>query len=101
MLYNDNVKVMTVHAAKGFESKEVFVVGFDNIDQLKRPENAGYVALTRAKDVCNVIYTARTKSVKILEDVVEKYFSKVSIERDLPESLGQSEDEFWKVSTPI
>ena len=69
---NDAVKVMTIHASKGYDSMTSFILGFDGIDALKDDKSAelGYVAITRAKKRCYIYYEKITPSVKILLDVV-------------------------------
>lgn len=57
----DNVKIMTIHAAKGLEFKTVFVAGleegifpsgkaFDDPSQMEEERRLFYVAITRAKE---------------------------------------------------
>lgn len=58
---NNNVKIMTVHAAKGLEFKTVFIAGleegifpsgraFDDPSQMEEERRLFYVAVTRAKE---------------------------------------------------
>lgn len=71
-LMNDAVKVMTIHASKGYDSMISFILGFDGIDALKDDKSAelGYVAITRAKKRCYIYYEKTTPSVRILLDVM-------------------------------
>ncbi len=63
----DKVTLMTVHAAKGLEFKNVFVVGLeedlfpsqmsrDNIRAIEEERRLFYVAITRAEDNCILTY---------------------------------------------
>lgn len=68
-LTSDSVKVMTIHASKGYDATNVFVLGFDNIDlptfQDHRAE-LGYVAITRAKKRCHIYYCVNTPVISHL-----------------------------------
>lgn len=52
------VKIMTIHTSKGFDAKEVHVLGFDSITTVfpEKIAEVGYVALTRAKEKVYVYY---------------------------------------------
>lgn len=72
-LANNTVKVMTIHASKGYDAKYVFVIGFDDIDKLGNSPVAevGYVALTRAKVQCNIFFCEKTYPVTALLEIME------------------------------
>ena len=67
------VKLMTSHASKGFDANHTFICGFDAIDLMQKdhPAELGYVALTRAKKVCNIGYLTESESTRHLKDVVD------------------------------
>ncbi|MCD7710327.1 MAG: UvrD-helicase domain-containing protein [Porphyromonadaceae bacterium] len=65
----DRVMLMTVHASKGLEFRHVFVVGLeeelfptamamDNARELEEERRLLYVAITRAKESCQLSYAA-------------------------------------------
>jgi hypothetical protein len=70
---NDNaVKIMTIHASKGFEAQRVAVLSFDSIGQYNDyPAELGYVAITRGKKTCNIYYVEKTHPVQVLEEVMD------------------------------
>lgn len=83
-LARDSVKIMTVHTSKGFDASHVYVAGFEGLDrrqdnqkpttpdELGSPAQRGYVALTRAKQKCEVYFVTAKPNVHALEDVMRK-----------------------------
>lgn len=72
-LATDTVKIMTIHASKGYDASNVFIVGFDGIDSPKsdsRKAELGYVAITRAKKHCEIHYCMKTPAVSALLEVM-------------------------------
>ena len=63
----DKVNVMTVHGAKGFGFKVVFVMGFETLRDLDGTKvrdkwgRVGYVAVTRAEDLLYILYKTETQ----------------------------------------
>lgn len=83
---NENVvHAMTVYQAKGLDARYLAILGFENIyysnedNQLEsldeqaigKVADLGYVALTRAKELCYVYYENKNQAVELLEDVLE------------------------------
>ncbi|MDH6533445.1 ATP-dependent DNA helicase [Parabacteroides sp. 52] len=103
----NKVTLMTVHAAKGLEFKNVFVVGLeedlfpsqmakDNIRAIEEERRLFYVAITRAEENCVLSYaksrfrngkTAICSPSRFLKDIDKKYL-------DLPEDTSLSNDTF-------
>ena len=71
-LQDNVVRVMTIHASKGFDANNTFICGFDAIDSRKKdhPAELGYVALTRAKKKCYIGYFQESISTAHLIDTV-------------------------------
>lgn len=90
----DRVTLMTIHAAKGLEFSNVFIVGVeedllpsamskDTIAEVEEERRLLYVALTRAKRFCMMTYaasrfrngqTATCKPSRFLKDIDTQYF---------------------------
>lgn len=89
----ERVTLMTIHAAKGLEFSNIFVVGVeddllpsamskDSIDQFEEERRLLYVAITRAKKYCMLSYatsryrngqTVLTKISPFIKDIDRKY----------------------------
>ncbi len=82
---NENVvRAMTVYQAKGLDARYLAILGFENIyhpytdnsesleeQDIGQVADLGYVALTRAKELCYVYYKKKNQAVDLLEDVLE------------------------------
>lgn len=93
----DRVTLMTVHAAKGLEFKNVLVVGVeeelfpsamacDSLQSIEEERRLLYVAITRAKEFCMLSYassryrngqTTVTRPSRFLRDIDSKYLKMV------------------------
>jgi hypothetical protein len=69
-LRSDTVKLMTIHTAKGFDSKLVLIAGFDGIEKSEFKAQLGYVAITRAKKRCEVYYCSQNECVSTLKELL-------------------------------
>jgi len=87
------VNLMTIHAAKGLEFKNVFIVGFENgllphANSVNNPKDFEeerrlcYVAITRAKDNLYITYTSSRAKGRYREASLPSIFLK-----DIPENL--------------
>lgn len=101
----ERVTLMTVHAAKGLEFKNIFVVGVeedlfpssmaaDSPEQIEEERRLLYVAITRAKKLCFLSYassryrngqTMLTRPSRFLGEIDRKYLS-------IKDSSGIGED---------
>ncbi len=73
-LTDNMVKVMNIYQSKGIDARYVAIMEFDRLqteqgDHHKSAE-LGYVALTRAKELCFVYYLNRNNPVNILESII-------------------------------
>ena len=97
---NDEPKVtlMTVHASKGLEFKHIYIVGveeelfpssmsMDSLAQVEEERRLLYVAITRAKETCVMLYagsrfrngqTVLTRPSRFLSEIDPKYLKMVS-----------------------
>ncbi|MCM1021350.1 MAG: UvrD-helicase domain-containing protein [Muribaculum sp.] len=87
------VTLMTVHASKGLEFKNVFIIGVeeelfpsamasDSFEQIEEERRLLYVAITRAKEACMISYaksrfrngqTVPTRASRFLNDIDASY----------------------------
>lgn len=94
---NDRVTLMTVHAAKGLEFKNVIVVGVeeelfpsamacDSLQAIEEERRLLYVAITRAKEFCMLSYassryrngqTMVTRPSRFLRDIDPQYLKMI------------------------
>ncbi len=104
---NDRVTMMTIHAAKGLEFKNVFVVGLeedlfpssmskDSPSQIEEERRLFYVAITRAEETCVLSFaksrfhngqTKMQSPSRFLKDIDKGYLkmpSDLSFEREEP-----------------
>ena len=92
------VTIMTVHAAKGLEFSNIYIVGveeelfpaamsMDSLEAVEEERRLLYVAITRAKNYCTMSYagsryrngkTAPTMPSRFLRDINHQYLSQVS-----------------------
>lgn len=101
----DKITLMTVHAAKGLEFKNVFIVGMeedlfpsimakDNIRALEEERRLFYVAITRAEENCIITYAkSRFRNGKSMIGVPSRFLRDIDPEYlDLPEEsfIGRS-----------
>lgn len=90
---NERVTMMTVHAAKGLEFKNIFIVGVEedlfpsamsqgSLAEIEEERRLLYVAITRAKQFCMLTYaatryrngmTSMTKPSRFIRDIDSKY----------------------------
>lgn len=116
----DRVTLMTIHAAKGLEFGNVFVVGVeedllpssmsqDTLDAIEEERRLLYVAITRAKRFCMLSYassrfrngiTAMTNPSRFLTDIDSQYLQFVTGSEI--ETLGrhQAGPQRWQSSAP-
>ncbi|GJQ22118.1 MAG: hypothetical protein HBSIN02_24730 [Bacteroidia bacterium] len=75
-LNSQAVKLMTIHASKGYDAQHVAILAFDSLGYLHKenPAEVGYVAMTRGKQSCSIYFVERTRPVTILEDIIAKLF---------------------------
>lgn len=92
------VTLMTVHASKGLEFKHIYIVGveedlfpssmsMDSLAQIEEERRLLYVALTRAKETCVMLYagsrfrngqTVLTRPSRFLSEINPQYLKMVS-----------------------
>lgn len=92
------VTLMTVHASKGLEFKHIYIVGveedlfpssmsMDSLAQIEEERRLLYVAITRAKESCVILYagsrfrngqTVLTRPSRFLSEIDPKYLKMVS-----------------------
>lgn len=92
------VTLMTVHASKGLEFKHIYIVGveedlfpssmsMDSLAQIEEERRLLYVAITRAKETCVILYagsrfrngqTVLTRPSRFLSEIDPKYLKMVS-----------------------
>jgi hypothetical protein len=70
-LNENTVKVMTINAAKGFDSQRVAILAFDSLAyvRINKAAELGYVAITRGKQFCSIYFIERSRPVEALESV--------------------------------
>jgi ATP-dependent DNA helicase Rep len=98
---NDEISLMTLHAAKGLEFPHVFLVGIEekilphqnsiDADSIEEERRLAYVGITRAQKTCTLNYCTHRKQRGILEECVPSRFL-----NELPE-----EDLLWAVRKPL
>lgn len=111
---NERVTLMTIHAAKGLEFENIFVVGVeddllpsamskDSLDQIEEERRLLYVAITRAKKFCMLTYatsryrngqTTLTQPSPFLRDLDRRYLRQNT--PDAIESMSSSRNMFSK-----
>ncbi|MDE6340410.1 MAG: UvrD-helicase domain-containing protein, partial [Muribaculaceae bacterium] len=102
------VTLMTVHASKGLEFKHIYIVGveeelfpssmsMDSLAQVEEERRLLYVAITRAKETCVMLYagsrfrngqTTLTRPSRFLSEIDPKYLKMVS-SVNIDENSGQ------------
>ena len=92
--FDENIRCMTIHQAKGLEFDVVFVLGFEGgelpmrldnqINSLEEERRLCYVALTRAKKVLILTYVRNDRFGNLSTPSVFLGESKVKIHRKLP-----------------
>ncbi len=98
------LSLMTIHAAKGLEFKNIFIVGFENgllphansfsnPSDLEEERRLCYVAITRAKENLYITYTSHRNKGKFLEPSLPSIFLK-----DIPKHLTKTDDNQNNVS---
>ncbi len=116
---NDRITMMTVHAAKGLEFKNVFVVGMeedlfpssmsrDSMSQVEEERRLFYVAITRAEENCILTYaksrfhngqTKMQSPSRFLKDIDKSY---LKMPADLSFETRQPQfDGFSKFNSPF
>lgn len=113
----DKVTLMTIHAAKGLEFKNVFVVGLeenlfpsqlsrDNIRAIEEERRLFYVAITRAEENCVLTYAkSRFKNGKseicspsrFLNDI-DAEFLELPVETSASDSFASFREQYKKTS---
>lgn len=118
----ERVTLMTVHSAKGLEFEHVYVVGVEedlfpssmslnDIRGLEEERRLFYVAITRAKKTCTLLYsrsrfrngtTNATRPSRFLNDIDTQFLETGSAKSF--DTRGESSDGFWgsmKQSQPM
>ena len=99
----EKVTLMTVHAAKGLEFKNVFIVGVeedlfpaalsaDTLQGIEEERRLFYVAITRAKTLCNISYaTSRYLNGSTKQCVISRFINDIDpkfLQMDEPKQLS-------------
>ncbi len=101
------VNLMTIHAAKGLEFKNVFIVGFENgllphansvgsPKEFEEERRLCYVAITRAKENLYITYASQRQRGRYSEISIPSIFL-----RDIPEHLLEIDEEKPKIKRNI
>ena len=98
---NDEISLMTLHAAKGLEFPHVFLIGVEekilphqnsiDANSIEEERRLAYVGITRAQKTCTLNYCTHRKQRGILEDCLPSRFLD-----ELPE-----EDLLWAAKKPL
>ncbi len=98
---NDEVSLMTLHAAKGLEFPHVFLIGVEekilphhnsiDADSIEEERRLAYVGITRAQKTCTLNYCTHRKQRGILEECLPSRFLD-----ELPE-----DDLLWAARKPL
>ena len=90
---NDEVSLMTLHAAKGLEFPHVFLIGMEekilphqnsiDSDSIEEERRLAYVGITRAQRTCTLSYCKQRKQRGIYEDCESSRFLDELPEEDL------------------
>ncbi len=90
---NDEISLMTLHAAKGLEFPHVFLIGFEekilphqnSIDEgnIEEERRLAYVGITRAQKTCTLSYCTHRKQRGILEECLPSRFLEELPQEDL------------------
>lgn len=81
---NDEISLMTLHAAKGLEFPHVFLIGVEekilphqnsiDADSIEEERRLAYVGITRAQRTCTLSYCTHRKQRGILEECLPSRF---------------------------
>ncbi len=98
---NDEISLMTLHAAKGLEFPHVFLIGVEekilphqnsiDVDSIEEERRLAYVGITRAQRTCTLSYCTHRKQRGILEECLPSRFLD-----ELP-----AEDLHWAAKNPL
>jgi len=98
---NDEISLMTLHAAKGLEFPHVFLIGVEekilphqnsiDADSIEEERRLAYVGITRAQRTCTLSYCTHRKQRGILEECLPSRFLD-----ELP-----AEDLHWAAKNPL
>ncbi len=98
---NDEISLMTLHAAKGLEFPHVFLIGVEekilphqnsiDTDSIEEERRLAYVGITRAQKTCTLNYCTHRKQRGILEECQPSRFLD-----ELPE-----DDLLWAIKKPL
>jgi ATP-dependent DNA helicase Rep len=98
---NDEISLMTLHAAKGLEFPHVFLIGVEekilphqnsiDADSIEEERRLAYVGITRAQKTCTLNYCTHRKQRGILEECLPSRFLD-----ELPE-----DDLLWAAKKPL
>ncbi len=98
---NDEISLMTLHAAKGLEFPHVFLIGVEekilphqnsiDVDSIEEERRLAYVGITRAQRTCTLSYCTHRRQRGILEECLPSRFLD-----ELP-----AEDLHWAAKNPL